>query len=48
MHGGDVAWYTLEKLEADTPAEADVDLPHAGERVKEAVYTIHYLKTKRL
>ena len=33
---------------ADAPAEADVDLPHAGERVKEAVYTIHYLKTKRL
>jgi hypothetical protein len=33
---------------ADAPAEADVDLPHGGERVKEAKYIISYFKTKRL
>jgi hypothetical protein len=33
---------------AESPAEADTDLPHAGERVPEAKFVLHYLKTRRL
>jgi hypothetical protein len=33
---------------ADAPPEADSDLPHGGEKVAGAEFTIHYLKTKRL
>ena len=33
---------------ADSPAEADADLPHAGEKVPEAWFVIHHLKTKQL
>jgi hypothetical protein len=33
---------------ADSPPEAVGDLPHAGERVQEAKYSIFYLKTKTL
>jgi len=32
---------------AESPAEAGTDLPHAGEKVPEARFTIHYLKTNR-
>lgn len=31
---------------ADTPTDQDYDLPGADARIKEAVYQIHYLKTK--
>lgn len=33
---------------AESPAEAENDLPHAGDRVPEAWYSIHYLKTNKL
>jgi hypothetical protein len=33
---------------ADTPTDQDYDLPNADARDKEAVYQIHYLKTKAL
>ncbi len=32
---------------ADSPAEADTDQPKAGDRVPEASYTIHYLRTTK-
>ncbi len=32
---------------AESPAEADKDLPGAGDKVPEAVYNIEYLKTKK-
>ena len=32
---------------AESPAEADTDLPHAGEQVSKARWTIHYLKTNK-
>ena len=32
----------------DSPAEAERDMPHAGDKVPEARWIIHYLKTKRL
>ena len=34
--------------DADTPTDQDYDLPHSDERGKEAVYMVHYLKTKAL
>jgi hypothetical protein len=34
--------------DADTPTDQDYDLPNADRRDKEAVYMIHYLKTKAL
>jgi len=34
--------------DADTPTDQDYDLPGANRKDKEAVYTIHYLKTKAL
>ncbi len=34
--------------DADTPTDQDYDLPNADSRVKEAVYNIHYLRTKKL
>ena len=34
--------------DADTPTDQDYDLPGADRRDKEAVYLIHYLKTKAL
>jgi len=34
--------------DADTPTDQDYDLPNADKRDKEAVYQIHYLKTKAL
>lgn len=34
--------------DADTPTDQDYDLPNADARTKEAVYLIHYLKTKGL
>lgn len=33
---------------ADTPTDQDYDLPNANATIKEAVYSIHYLKTKSL
>lgn len=33
---------------ADSGPEADKDLPHAGDKVPEAWFAIHYLKTKKL
>ena len=33
---------------ADTPTDQDYDLPNADAKAKEAVYIIHYLKTKSL
>jgi len=33
---------------ADTPTDQDYDLPGADQKDKEAVYFIHYLKTKAL
>lgn len=33
---------------ADTPTDQDYDLPNADAKAKEAVYQIHYLKTKAL
>ena len=32
---------------AESPAEAETDLPHAGDRVPEAWYSLHYLKTNK-
>jgi hypothetical protein len=32
---------------AESPAEAETDLPRAGDRVPEAWYSIHYLKTNK-
>jgi hypothetical protein len=32
---------------ADSPAEAETDLPHAGDKVPEASFSIHYLKTNK-
>ena len=34
--------------DADTPTDQDYDLPGANARLKEAMYIIHYLKTKKL
>ena len=34
--------------DADTPTDQDYDLPNADRKDKEAVYYIHYLKTKKL
>ena len=34
--------------DADTPTDQDYDLPNADAKTKEAVYLIHYLKTKGL
>jgi hypothetical protein len=34
--------------DADTPTDQDYDLPNADRRDKEAVYQVHYLKTKAL
>jgi len=34
--------------DADTPTDQDYDLPNADRRDKEAVYMVHYLKTKAL
>ena len=34
--------------DADTPTDQDYDLPNADAKSKEAVYLIHYLKTKEL
>ena len=34
--------------DADTPTDQDYDLPNADKRDKEAVYQVHYLKTKAL
>ena len=34
--------------DADTPTDQDYDLPNADAKTKEAVYLIHYLKTKAL
>ena len=34
--------------DADTPTDQDYDLPNADAKTKEAVYQIHYLKTKAL
>ena len=34
--------------DADTPTDQDYDLPNADKKDKEAVYVIHYLKTKAL
>lgn len=34
--------------DADTPTDQDYDLPNADARTKEAVYFIHYLRTKAL
>jgi hypothetical protein len=34
--------------DADTPTDQDYDLPGADRKDKEAVYFIHYLKTKAL
>lgn len=34
--------------DADTPTDQDYDLPNADARAKEAVYQIHYLRTKNL
>lgn len=33
--------------DADTPTDQDYDLPHAGEKVKEAVYHIDYFKSEK-
>ncbi|HEY4061072.1 MAG TPA: six-hairpin glycosidase [Puia sp.] len=33
---------------AESPAEAETDVPHAGDKVPEAKFTIHYLKTGKL
>ena len=34
--------------DADTPTDQDYDLPHAGEKDKEAVYNISYFKYSKL
>jgi hypothetical protein len=33
---------------AESPAEAEADMPGAGDKVREAEFTIHYLKTSKL